>query len=134
LSIRHIFPRILDAVLEHEGWQTCEQCPFRRPTDLTKQCPIWENKERIERDGTTRIRLMQLLELCELNNVHLPVRQLLLLVANMLLGHPDAKEHLMTCKDATRIIDNETTTLGSLYRNIFGENLGKRRRQSTDVF
>src|SRR6266849_2495223 len=109
LPIRRVFPRILDAVLQHEGWQTCEQCPFRRPPDPTQQCPIWENKERIERDETTRTRLIQLLELCELNNVHLTVRQLLLLVANMLLGHPDAKEHLMTCKDAIHIIDNGTT-------------------------
>jgi len=132
LPIRNVFPRILDAVLQHEGWQTCEQCPFRQPSDATKQCPIWENKERIEKDETTRTRLIQLLELCELNNVHLTVRQLLLLVANMLLGHPDAKEHLMTCKDAIRIIDDGTTALGSLYRNIFGENLGKRRRQSRE--
>ncbi len=132
LHIRNIFPRILDAILQHEGWQTCEQCPFRQPSDATKQCPIWENKERVERDETTRTRLIQLLELCELNNVHLTVRQLLLLVANMLLGHPDAKEHLMTCKDAIRIVNDGTTALGSMYRNIFGENLGKRRRQSRE--
>lgn len=132
LPIRNIFPRILNAVLQHEGWQICEECPFRRPSDATKQCPIWENKERIERDETTQTRLIQLLELCELNNVHLTVRQLLLLVANMLLGHPGAKDHLMTCKDAIRIIDDGTTALGSVYRNIFGENLGKRRRQSRE--
>lgn len=58
LHIRNIFPRILDAILQHEGWQTCEQCPFRQPSDATKQCPIWENKERVERDETTRTRLI----------------------------------------------------------------------------
>lgn len=134
IPIRRVFPRILDAVLQHEGWQACEQCPFRQLTSSTKQCTIWENKERIERDETTRKRLLQLLELCELNNIHLPARQLLLLVSNMLLGHPHAKEHLMTCKDVAHIIDEGNTALGSIYRNIFGENLGKRRRQSTDAF
>jgi hypothetical protein len=52
----------------------------------------------------------------------------------MLLGHPNAKEHLMTCKEVPNIITNGDTALGSIYRNIFGENLGKRRRQSTEVF
>ncbi len=134
IPIRHVFPRILDAVLQHEGWQACEQCPFRQLAAPTKQCPIWENKERIEQDETTRKRLIQLLELCELNNIHLPVRQLLLLVSNMLLGHPHAKDHLMTCKDVAHILDSGHTALGSIYRNIFGENLDKRRRQSRDAF
>jgi hypothetical protein len=115
IPVRSIFPRILDSVLQHEGWQACEQCPFRQPTASTKRCPIWENKERIERDEATRKRLIQLLELCELNDIHLPVRQLLLLVSNMLLGHPYAKEHLMTCRDVTHIIDNGDTALGSIY-------------------
>ena len=134
IPIRHVFPRILDAVLQHEGWQACEQCPFRQLAAPTKQCPIWENKERIEQDETTRKRLIQLLELCELNNIHLPVRQLLLLVSNMVLGHPHAKDHLMTCKDVAHILDSGHTALGSIYRNIFGENLDKRRRQSRDAF
>lgn len=134
LPVRHVFPRILNAVLQHEGWQICEQCPFRQHTEFTKRCPIWENKERIEHNPTTQQRLLQLLELCELNDVHLSIRQLLLLISNMLLGHPDAREHLMTCRDVAQIITSGETSLGSLYRNIFGENLGKRRRQSTEVF
>ncbi|GCE09262.1 hypothetical protein [Dictyobacter aurantiacus] len=134
LPIRRVFPRILDAVLNHEGWQTCDQCPFRQATASTQQCPIWENKERLQNDPTTRERILQLLELCELNNVHIPVRQLLLLVSNMILGHPNTKDHLMTCKDVVQVIDNGDTAQASLYRNIFGENLGKRRRQSTEVF
>jgi len=134
LPIKNLFPRVLNAVVQHEGWQTCEQCPFHEPTNGAKCCPIWENKQRLEHNEITRNRLLQLLELCEFNNIHLPVRQLLLLVSNMLLGHPQAKEHLMSCRDVPHLIDDDATALGNMYRNAFGENLGKRRRQATDVF
>lgn len=134
LPVKRLFPRVLNAVIQHEGWQTCEQCPFHAPTNGTNCCPIWENKQRLEHDQITRERLLQLLELCEFNNIHLPIRQLLLLVSNMLLGHPQAKEFLMSCRDIPELIDKQITAQGNLYANAFGENLNKRRRQRTDVF
>ncbi|MCG9890107.1 MAG: hypothetical protein MH252_03385 [Thermosynechococcaceae cyanobacterium MS004] len=127
-----LFPRILDAVLNHPGWGDCNQCAYQN-----QGCPIWQNKQRLEgteASRTTRERLTDLLELCELNQRHLPVRQLLLLVANTLLGHPGAKDRLLTCRQVPGVISSETTSLASLYRNIFGENLPERRRESTEVF
>jgi len=127
-----LFPRILDAVLNHPGWGTCDQCAYQN-----QGCPIWQNKQRLEgteADQATKERLTDLLALCELNEMHLPVRQLLLLVANTLLGHPTAKDRLLTCQQIPGIIKGETASLASLYRNIFGENLSERRRESTEVF
>jgi hypothetical protein len=127
-----IFPRILDAVLKHPGWGGCDGCFYQ-----SQGCPIWENKLRLsgtETDQATRERLTDLLALCELNEMHLPIRQLLLLVANTLLGHPTAKDRLLTCQQIPSVIKEETASLASLYRNIFGENLSERRRESTEVF
>lgn len=127
-----LFPRILKAVLEHPGWGDCNQCAYQ-----SQGCPIWQNKQRLEgtdADRTTRERLTDLLELCELNQMHLPVRQLLLLVANALLGHPEAKDRLLNCRQVPNVIAAETTSRASMYRNIFGENLPERRRESTEVF
>lgn len=127
-----LFPRILEAVLKHPGWGDCNQCAYQN-----QGCPIWQNKQRLEgtdSDQTTRERLTDLLELCELNQIHLPIRQLLLLIANILLGHPDAKDRLLSCRQVPDVIAAETTSLASLYRNIFGENLPERRRESTEVF
>lgn len=127
-----LFPRILKAVLEHPGWGDCNQCAYHN-----QGCPIWQNQQRLEgtdADRTTRQRLTDLLELCELNQMHLPVRQLLLLVANALLGHPDAKDRLLNCRQVPDLIAAETTSRASIYRNIFGENLPERRRESTEVF
>ena len=127
-----LFPRILDAILNHPGWGDCNQCAYQN-----QGCPIWQNKQRLEgteTNRTTRERLTDLLELCELNQMHLPVRQLLLLVTNTLLGHPEAKDRLLNCRQIPTIISAGTTSLASLYRNIFGENLPERRRESTEVF
>jgi hypothetical protein len=127
-----LFPRILDAVLNHPGWGTCNQCGYQ-----SQGCPIWQNKLRLEgvKDNEiTRRRLTDLLALCELNDMHLPVRQLLLLVANILLGHPDVTDKLMNCKQVAFIISSGSTSQASLYRNILGENLSERRQESTEVF
>lgn len=127
-----LLPRILDAVLTHPAWSDCNQCTYQG-----QGCPIWQNKRRlegIETDRTARERLTDLLELCELNEIHLPVRQLLLLVANALLGHPEVKDRLLKCTQVSSIITEQKLSLASLYRNIFGDNLSERRRESTEVF
>lgn len=129
--------QIIDAVISHDGWQDCHHCQYRDHEDIRQRCPIWENKKRLEdMEGAKTIqnRLTDLLELCEINKVHLPVRQLLLLVSNMILGHPDVKDKLMRCQDIPNIIEKQTMVKASIYRNIFGENLTERRREATDVF
>jgi hypothetical protein len=137
ISAARLFPQIVDVVMEHSGWNECNSCSLRENERIDKNCPIWENRKRLEGiadDKLIRSRVTDLLELCELNGVHLPIRQLLLLVSNMLLGHPGAKDRLMSCSDAIKIVDENKTSFASIYRNILGENLTERRRESTDVF
>lgn len=125
--------RVLDQVLEHPAWDHCAGCPIRAEAG----CPIWENRTRLRGDadeGLLRRRLEALAELSEQNGVHFPIRHLLLLAANMLLGHPEAKEHLLTCDDVPSIVATNRAHLASIYRNVFGENLPSRRREATDVF
>lgn len=132
-----IFPQIVRSVIEHPGWAECENCSFKENELLENKCPIWENKRRLEGTNDDKVlqeRLVDLLELCELNEVHIPIRQLLLLISNMLLGHPEARDKLMSCTQIPKIIDNNSISNASIYRNIFGENLNERRRESTDIF
>jgi len=131
-----LFQDILEAILNHPGWQTCHQCVYCNPEDIHQRCPIWENKQRLEdtNTGLLKQRLIDLLELAELNERHLPIRQLLLLVANILLGHPDGEDGLMNCKQIPSILSSAKTSLASPYRNAFGENLSERKRYKTDVF
>ena len=129
-----LVPKIIDEVISHPGWNECAGCSVRSAGNV---CPILENRERLigERDNMLlRTRLEALIEICSQNGVHLPVRQLLLLVTNALLGHPDARDGLMTCEDVAKIVEAGTVERGSVYRNIFGENLSSRRAEQTEVF
>ena len=94
---------IIAAMTTHPGWEQCEACPIRN----AQTCPIWENRGRIQGEtdsGLLQQRLTALVELSEQNGVHFPVRQLLALVANVLLGHPDAPDGLMSCSDVPDIL------------------------------
>jgi len=40
----------------------------------------------------------------------------------------------MSCSDVAKIVSAETLDRASAYRNVFGENLKKRRAEKTDLF
>lgn len=124
---------IVDEILKHEGWLQCSGCQFFNNTDISKRCPIIENKKRLEGE-LIKNRLINLIELCELNGKHLPIRQLFMLVSNMLLGHPKANEGLLKCQSVKSVINKNTLSQASIYRNVFGENLSERNRQNLMVF
>ena len=136
-SAEKTFKKVLHAILEHPGWMQCDACQYQQGSEQQKPCPIWENKTRLQGSAVDTLlqqRLSDLLELSELNGYHLPIRQLLILVANTLLGHSDAKDRLMTCKEVPKFVEAGTIAQASLYRNAFGENLTERRRESVEVF
>ena len=128
-----IFMKALKAILDHPGWAQCDSCRFQQGTEQQKPCPIWENKTRLD-GALMRQRISDLLELSELNGFHLPIRQLLILVSNTILGHGAAKDRLMTCKEVPQLLAGGTIAQASPYRNIFGENLTERRRETIEVF
>lgn len=119
---------------QHPGWDGCADCPT---TAGGQKCPIFENRSRLMATPaglTLRERLTSLVELGEHNGVHFPVRQLLALVSNMLLGHPSAPDGLMSCTDVPDIVAAGSAEQASLYRNVFGENLKPRRAEKTELF
>jgi hypothetical protein len=125
---------IIEKMISHAGWAECGACPLSGPGNA---CPIMENRKRLQdpSDGAVfRKRLTALVELSEQNGVHFPVRQSLALVTNILLGHPDAADGLMSCGQVPDLISQEKLHLASIYRNVFGENLSPRRAEKTDPF
>ena len=127
-----LLPKIVSEILNNPGWEECTNCPYSLEDSM---CPILENRKRLESEDNLIIeRLTDLLTLCEVNELHIPLRQLLLLVSNMLLGHPDVKDKLLKCSDIPKIIENNSIYKASIYRNIFGENLSERKRSSIDIF
>jgi hypothetical protein len=125
---------VINAMMNHPGWNQCATCPNQSGGAV---CPILENRSRLQSTadgGTLRRRLTALIELSEQNGVHFPVRQLLALVTNMLLGHPSAPDSLMSCNDVSKIVEQASLERASVYRNAFGENLSARRAEKSDLF
>lgn len=131
---RQALSDILKVVTEHREWAKCDSCELNQ---AGRHCPIAVNRARAmdsEDGGRFKNRLADLIEIARLNGAHLPIRDLLALAANMLLGHPDAKEGLMSCTDVARIQEDRTVDQASIYRNVFGENLPIRRAMDRPIF
>jgi len=95
---------IIDEVTSHEGWEGCGSCAANMGDTI---CPIYENRRRLTGEGegdAFKRRIAALIELSERNGSHFPVRQLLALVANSILGHPEARDGLMSCAEVPRIV------------------------------
>jgi hypothetical protein len=128
-----LFDRTLQAFVGHPGWEELrQQVPGENELFGTK-CPIRRNLELLNTD-LVRERLRSLLELCDHNGLHVPIRQILLLLTNAVLGHPDVKDHLMVAADVPKIIAAGTVSKASIYNNIFGGNLPEIRRLDVTVF
>jgi hypothetical protein len=128
-----LLDRALDAFLNHSGWQEFKEGVRGENEVFGLNCPIRRNYELLQ-TPLVRSRLRSLLELCDYNGLHLPIRQILLLLTNALLGHPDVKDHLMSENDVPKVIAAGTVSKASLYNNIFGGNLSENRRQSITIF
>ncbi|MBK8223041.1 MAG: hypothetical protein IPK73_18665 [Candidatus Obscuribacter sp.] len=134
LKTADVFPEILNIVLDHSGWSECEECCYGGQGTKGKVCPIFENRRRLSSEPILSSRLVELLRLCDLDGIHLPIRQQLILIANALLGHAMAADGLLKCKEVATVVNSGNASLGSIYSNIFGENLSERRRDNIDVF
>lgn len=131
---RETLGEVLSAVANHPEWGNCRGCSQQQGGAV---CPIYENRNRLlgaEDKGRFSKRLGDVVEVARLNGWHLPVRDMLALASNMVLGHPDAKEGLMTCSDVPKIQEANLVEHASLYDNAFGANLPMRRAMSRPVF
>lgn len=131
---RHSLVEVILAVAGHPEWEKCATCQWN---EGGRVCPIFENKERLlGRDDGGRFakRLGDLVEISRHNGWHLPVRDLLALASNIVLGHRDAKEGLLSCSEVSKIQDGGKTEHGSAYDNVFGANLPRKRANDRQVF
>lgn len=128
-----LFDRALTAFLSHPGWEQLRLQASAENELFGSKCPIRRNLDLLGSE-LVRGRLRALLELCDHNGLHVPVRQILLLLTNAVLGHPDVKDFLMTPADVPKIIAAQTLSKASVYNNIFGGNLPEIRRLDVTVF
>lgn len=132
-SSAQLLDRALDAFLEHEEWRGCYNEAAGNDDFFGSRCPIRHNYELLQ-NPLVRNRLRELFELCDYNELHIPIRGILLMLANAILGHPDVKHYLMTAEDVPTVIRERTVAKASLYNNIFAGNLPETRCESIPVF
>lgn len=130
-----LFEQALKVILQHDGWkELVEGLPQDDNQLFGKQCPIRRNYELLQNDLIQK-RLRSLLYLCDHNNLHVPIRQVLLLISNILFGHPDVnKDRLMNPKDVPKLIAKGTSQKSCFYDNIFGGNLSETKRSRYAIF
>ena len=131
-SSAELFDRALIAFLDHPGWSEIKEDPTL-PGFWGDKCPIRHNYELLH-DPLVQQRLRALLDLCDYSGFHIPIRQILLLLTNAVLGHPDVKDNLMVSSDVSKLIQEGVTSEASLFNNIFGGNLSDIRRRSITIF
>lgn len=132
ISSATILELALDSLLAHPGWQACIS-EVRVDGFFGPLCPIRHNYELL-RTPLVKSRLRALFRLCDFNELHTPIRRVLMLLANGLLGHPLAKDRLLLPSDVPRIIAKGASYQASLYSNLFGANLGGTKRDSLEIF
>ncbi|MTI64869.1 MAG: hypothetical protein FH755_13365 [Methylophaga sp.] len=130
------FERLVEQILEHPQWQLCENCELMGQGG-TSRCPIRINRQRLrgsEGESIFRRRLRHLLRLARANRLHIPIRDLLLLGINILLGDQHPQQTLLTCRTAHNRAQSGDYRLTNPYANVFGVNLPERQRQQYQVF
>ena len=130
------FESIVTELVEHVQWERCNGCELFSPDGITS-CPIRINRERLRGRPHNRIfreRLASLLRLASTNRLHSPIRDLLLLVTNIILGDQHVGQSLLTCRTAHNRAKSGEYSLTNPYTNVFGDNLPEKERDKYQVF
>lgn len=124
----------LDAVIAHPGWRAA-YADAEPDGFFSAACPIRRNFE-ILSSAQFKGRLRQLFQLMDLNELHTPIRRVLLLISNMLLGHPapQIKDRLMSPADVRPLLRSGNAHAGDIFQNLFGANLSEARRENLEIF
>ena len=129
----------IDNLLDNEMWDHgCKSCPLSKNS---WQCPIRANRQLIlgqsENDTNSqfRSRLRAALEIIVANDHHIPIRQILSLVVNIVLGCSDNRDDaLLSCRTVLESVPNGYQKRTNPYDNAVGANLPDDVRKRYTVF
>lgn len=131
ISSRLLMQRCLDAVLERPEWR-CFDEESDNPLFSTKSS-LYRNYTQL-RSATVRSRLITLAELADVSGYHLPIRGILCLITNALLGNPNVKDRVLRPGPGIERVIDASPHLAALHRTLFGEHLTPIARGKREVF
>lgn len=126
-----IVQRALDCLLARPEW-ACFESESEDPA-FSADSPLTRNF-RLLADPAIRERLLALADLMDANGLHIPIREVLLLLVNALLGWSGGTAHVATVEDLRSLVSKGAAHEAALYGNLFGANLPERRRDGLAVF
>ncbi len=129
---------VITALLEHPQWESgCEGCSL---ADNLDQCPIRINRRLLlgderEDSKTFRRRLQDVVEIATANDQHIPLRQIIALIVNIVLGdHKDHDAPLLSCETARERAKDGAYRSTNPYDSAIGQNLVPETRSRYVVF
>lgn len=127
-----LMERCLDGILSRSEW-SCITEESDHPL-FGPNSPLVANF-RILSEPATRSRLMDIARLADACRLHLPIRSILMLLINALLGHPRARHGLLYPGVPTnRLLDTDQRANGAFHLNLFGLNLRPAEREKRNVY
>src|SRR5262249_28893077 len=120
-------------LLERQEWACFSKCAsdaaYGPDSPLTKNFKLLSNNQFYGR-------LRALIELCDVNGMHISVRDIIALLVNGLLGHPDAGPDRVVTPEVLRglVRDGVGLSAGMIHRNVLGENFPAHQRESCAAF
>ncbi len=130
----HLLTSVIDSVVDHPNWSGCVGCSAY--SDLQPSCPIRINLEILRKtgSGSMRDRLTELITIAAGDGRYLPIRQLILLTINILLGDRKKGSTLLTCRKARDRAQHSDYWATNPYANVFGDNLSRVNRSRYAAF
>lgn len=122
----------LKAVLDRPEWNC-----FEEEADNPLFSPTFSLARNYRRLNTPEVRqrLVTLARIADVTGHHLPTRGMLCLLANALLGHPEAKDRVIRPgAEGNALSKAETPQKAALHRTLFGENLTPHNRRKREVY
>jgi hypothetical protein len=122
----------LAAVLDRSEW-TCFSNEQENPL-FSSSSSLARNFKALS-TADVRDRLCVLARIADASGHHLPIRGVLCLLSNALLGHPDARDRVMRPgAEADTLLRAGTSHRAALHRTLFGENLTPTNRRKREVY
>ena len=123
----------INAILSRPEWQ-CLETEASDPL-FGPESPLAANYK-ILASPHIQERLCDIARLADACHFHLPIRSILMLLSNALLGHEGSKDGLLKPNAETRKLlkKEHQRAAGAFHRNLFGHNLSDTRRNKHNVY
>lgn len=131
ISTRKLFVSVYEAFTSRPEWEDCLAHPEFKEFGLYS--PVIRNLRAL-RSLPFKRRLYDLVSLCDGCKRHIPIRELLMWMANGLLGLKKAPQGVARLTELRSCLTVEDAYRGALHRNLLGENLTHNQRDRFAIF